>query len=60
MAAKKKRQCQALSPAGVKCGKIATEQNKYHGDNEIYDFDGYPQWVLVWLCNDHLVERKSK
>ena len=50
-----KHQCQALDMNGNRCPKMATIEQYYHGDNELYYSynDDVPQWIIVKLCEKH-------
>lgn len=46
-----KHRCQALNMNGNRCHKLATTEEYYHGDNELYDsFSDSTRWVAVKLC----------
>lgn len=47
-------QCRALDLNGHVCQRHDTIWVSYHGDSELYDYDGpRPGWVLVPLCKGH-------
>lgn len=50
--------CAALDSNGKRCSaRQHLKLIKYHGDGEIYDFQGpEPTWVLVHLCPSHRKE----
>ena len=53
-------QCQALHSSGKRCKRKALYLIQYHGDGEIYGYDGpEPSWVLVYLCGKHVDLRNS-
>lgn len=52
-------QCDALLSSGARCRRQAVAINRYHGEPEIYGYDGpEPTWVRVEFCEKH-TERKA-
>ncbi len=50
--------CQALNTKGYRCRKMPTKTLKYHGDAELYSYEGpEPVWVKVYLCKEHRQDR---
>ncbi len=48
------RRCQALDGNANKCYSRDTKPVEYHGDDEIYGYEGpMPTWVTVYLCRKH-------
>lgn len=57
-----KHRCSALDSNGRQCRLTAKYKTEYHGDDEIYNYQGpEPQWVHIYFYDRHIdSERKKK
>lgn len=58
MSAPKRRQCQALDVNADRCRRFTRGDRhyEYHGAGDLYGYlanSVYPQWVVVYLCDQH-------